>query len=877
VSAVELPRVVVWLLESVLPDRAAATVLTDLDDEYAAVRRTRPALPAAYWLVRETSSLVAAYAVAPLARTKGRIPMWLRDARLVLRGLRRRPLAALGAAAMLSSGLLAVLVTTGMSSVLLFRPISAVHGEALRRVAAVDRRGGTSFRLSYAEFQVVRERLSESATLTAVNLQPVLLRAGNVDVQTMAEVVDGRYFTLTGMTARLGRGLIAGDDRPDGPRVAVIAEIFWRRRFSASPDVVGQSISLNGESYTVVGVASALGSSSFLGASVDAWVPVAHADPLLNRGWRTDVTNRWWTAYALPVSASAEVDARLTAAAADLARLYPDQWRERRLHTVPGTVLVGAQRSTVTMLATILAGFAVLILAVAAANVGGLLLARAAADRRHAAIHLSLGSGRGAVGRRLMIEGAALGIAGGCVALAMYVWARTWFEEITVLPTLALRLSLPLDAGVSALVLGAGLGTGLLLAIGPATWASRLDLAGALRDQGPRSSGGRGLARTRHILVSAQVCLSLALVVGAALFTRSLEALATVDVGFPRDHLVAMDFDVEPSQPAMSELPPLAREALTRVSQLPGIINAAMSNRAPIDQSTPSIEVRASAAHTATVGDVGFYLATEGYFDTVGLPLVAGRAFTATEAHSNAAVAIVNETLADRLWPRGDAIDRPLYLVADARTVRVVGVARNSKYRTLSESPRPHLYRPTAPTLGLTLLARTSADPYQALGEIQRALDGISPGLVGFFPRTLDDHLAIDVLPTRAAARAATGLGTLALVLSASGLYGLVAWFVELRRREIGIRMALGATAANVRLLIVRQALGMAIPGIAAGLVLASILAVVARSALFGVQPLDPVALGAGVAALAIVVVSASYVPSRRATLVDPAIALRQP
>ncbi len=237
---------------------------------------------------------------------------------------------------------------------------------------------------------------------------------------------------------------------------------------------------------------------------------------------------------------------------------------------------------------------------------------------------------------------------------------------------------------------------------------------------------------------------------------------------------------------------------------------------------------------------------------------------------------IVNETLADRLWPRGDAIDRSLYLPTDAKVVRVVGVARNSKYRTLSESARPHLYRPTAASLGLTLLGRTSGEPYQALGAIQRALDDVGPGLVGFFPRTLDDHLAIDVLPTRAAARAATGLGTLALVLSAVGLYGLVAWFVELRRREIGVRMALGATAANVRLLIVRQALVTAIPGIGAGLVLASGLAIVARSALFGVQPLDPVALGAGVAALAIVVVSASYLPSRRATQVDPATALRQ-
>jgi predicted permease len=377
------------------------------------------------------------------------------------------------------------------------------------------------------------------------------------------------------------------------------------------------------------------------------------------------------------------------------------------------------------------------------------------------------------------------------------------------------------------------------------------------------------------VLVSAQVCLSLTLVVGATLFTRSLDALATVDVGFPRDRLVALDFDVEPTQLAISELPALAQEALTRVSQLPDITSAAMANRAPIDQSTPGVEVRARAGDTATIGDVGFYLATDRYFETVGLAIVAGRAFTASEARSGADVVIVNETLAERLWPRGDAAERSLYLVAEARTVRVVGVARNSKYRTLSESARPHLYRPTPPTLGLTLLARTSGDPYQTLGMIQRTLDGVGPGLVGFFPRTLDDHLAIDLLPTRAAARAATALGALALILSTAGLYGLVAWFVELRRREIGVRMALGASPSSVRSLIVRQALRTAIPGMVAGLMLASIFAIVTRSALFGVQPLDPIALGVGLAALAVVVGSASYLPSRRATRVDPASALR--
>jgi hypothetical protein len=275
------------------------------------------------------------------------------------------------------------------------------------------------------------------------------------------------------------------------------------------------------------------------------------------------------------------------------------------------------------------------------------------------------------------------------------------------------------------------------------------------------------------------------------------------------------------------------------------------------------------------VVDATFYLATARYFETVGIPIVSGRPFTAAETDRTADVVVINETLARRLWPDGDALERPLELVNEGRTVRVIGIARDSKYRSISEPPSPHLYRPTPPTLGLTLLARTSADPRQTLAALQQTLDAVGPGLVGFFPRTLDDHLAIELLPTRAAAATAAVLGTLAVVLSAVGLYGLVSWFVELRRREIGVRMALGASAADVRALVLKQALSAALPGMIAGVVLSASLGLLARAALFGVGPFDPMALGAGIAALAIVIALATFIPSRRATRVEAGNSLR--
>jgi predicted permease len=867
-----LPRLVVLIVGRVVPSRAAATVTADLDADYGVVRTRVSRVRAAWWLLRETASIVRAYAAAPLSATASSGPVWFRDLVLVGRALRSRPVAAVTGAAMLSIGITAVLVTGALSSALLFRSVSASHGDAVRRIAAADRQGRSILRLSYPELQIIRERVGNAATIAVVNLQPVVARVSGTSVQTMAEVVDGDYFALAGVTTIVGRGLMAADDRAGSPRVAVIAQPFWRDRLASSASALGQTVALNGEAFTIVGVARVLGSSSFLGASVDVWVPLAHADPVLNRGWRTNAADRWFTSYVLAVSSLAETEARLANAANDLARLFPDPWRDRRLQTIAGTVLVGNQRRTVVMLAAILSAFALLILMVAAANLGGLLLARAAAGRRTVAIHLSLGSGRSAAARRVLIEGAVLGLGAAALTLAAYAWARTWFSEVGVLPTLALRLDLAPVSAVATFVVAGGLASGIALAIGPALWASRVDAAAALRDEGTRATGGRSIAGTRRALVAVQVALALVLVVGAALFTRSLDALSNVDAGFDRSRLVAMDFDVEPSLTPPSQFPGLAREALTRVSAIPGITGVAMSNRAPIDQSTPAIEVRSGDA--PVVADVSMYLATPGYFDTIALALTAGRSFTQTEADAEADVVIVNEALAERLF-RGDAIDRVLTLVADQKTVRVVGVARNSKYRALAEPSRPHLYRPTSPRLSLTLLARTSGDPYESLRVIQQTLDGIGPGLVGFFPRTLRDHVEIELLPTRAAAGAARWLGVLALVLSAVGLYGLVAWFVELRRREIGVRMALGASARDVRTLVVKQALKTALPGLVVGLLLAAGLGTLARTALFGVTPFDPVAVAAAIGALVLLVSLGSYLPSRRATRLDPAAVLR--
>jgi putative ABC transport system permease protein len=834
--------------------------------------RQRGRIPFLVFAVRELGALYWGAAVERCMTLRGPA----RDVRVVCRGLRRGAFAALAAAAMLSAGLLAVVLTVGLARTLLLRQVSATHGDAVRRVAAVDREGHRRLGLAFTELTRVRTRIADAGDLTAVVLQPVVIRADGTDIQTMVEVVDGSYFHVTGIDLLIGRGLSAFDDRAATSPAIVLAERFWRRRFGAAPSILGSVVHLNGSAFGVIGVASSLGSSSFLGASVDGWIPAMHADPVLDRNWRTDPMRRLFTAFLLPRTSDPEITARLDGAAADLRDIYPEAWRDRRVVTAPGSVLVGSQRRTVMMLTAVLGGLAALILTTAAANLSGVLLARAAVSRRQAAIHLSMGSGRAALVRRQLIEGAVIGIAAGVMSLAMYAWARASLAEIALLPTLALRLDLPFDAGLVTAIVLAGALTGVLLAVGPALWTARVDLAGALRDSEWRGGDGRGLTRMRRALVSAQVALTLVLIAGATLFSRSLSAMADADLGFPRDGIVAVDFDLEPAAARVEDLPVFAREALLRVRALPGVTAAAMSNRAPVDVSTPAFEVRAASATGAAVADVTFATITSGYFEALGLPLVDGRSFTAFETDAGADLAIVNESLARQLWPGDSAIGRGLYLVVDRRTVRVVGVARDSKYREITERGRPHLYLPTPPKLGLSLIARTTADPQATLRAIQEALHDIGPGLVGFFPRTQDEHLVVQLLPTRTAAGAAALLGSVALVLSAVGLYGLVSWFVAQRRREIGVRMALGASPRDIRSMVVGQALRAAMPGLVAGSAGAVGLGLTTRSLLFGVAPVDPVALGAGIATLLLVTLVAGYAPGRRAARSSPSETLRQ-
>ena len=867
-----LPRTLVTLLERVVPGVRRAEVLGDLAEDYRRAQAQMGGLRARAWLWREMMSLAAAwvrYAAGGLFRARG---ILVRDLQMSWRSLARRPVASTGSAAMLAVGLLALALSGALSDALLERPVSAVHGAEVRRLIAVERSGREQSRFSALELERIEASVDVAGSLTAVGLEPALVTVNGVRRQTLAELVSARHADLIGMPMGRGRALMAPDFAVGAAPVTVISEVLWRELFARSDQALGAPLFVNGRPFVVAGIARAGAPTSFLGASVDLWVPIAQGDAFLSPGWRENPASRSFSAFLLPRAPLAVLDDRLQRATVDLAAVYADPWRQRSLSLTAGIALLGTQRDSTRTLARVLIALSVLILIVSSANLGAMMLATAAAGRRATAIHAAIGAGPGAAPRRLIIEGGLIGVLASILAVVLYSWVRTKISDIALLPTLSLRLDLAVPGDMMRWLLPTGVIAGVLMAAGPALWVARQPAWAALQAGGSRVASDRGVAHARRLLVSAQVAMCLVLIVGATLFGRSLERLATADLGIVREGLLALDFDIEPTVTRGQTPDAVAHEALRRTRGLPGVEAAAMASRAPVDTSTPLMRVFAPGAAESDALEVTFNTVTSGYFETVGVPLVSGRPFAEGEAGG---VAIVNETLARRLWPEGDALGRALALDVGAPTVQVVGVARDARYRAITDERRPHLYLPTAPAFGHALLVRTSADPRGMLRAVQDLLDDVGPGVAGFFPRTADDHLAIQLLPTRAASLVAEWLGALALVFCAVGLYGLIAWFAELRRAEMAIRLALGATRLDVERLILRQAFATSAPGILAGTLISWAGTIAAGGLLYGVGGLEVTALGAGAGVLGLLVLAASWVPARRAASTDPASALR--
>jgi predicted permease len=528
---------------------------------------------------------------------------------------------------------------------------------------------------------------------------------------------------------------------------------------------------------------------------------------------------------------------------------------------------------------TVLLGVVAVVLLIACANVANLLLARGAVRARELAVRASLGASRARLVRQLLAEGFLLAALGGVSGVILGAWSVRLVVRLPVFANQFGAIPPTLDPRVLGFAIGAMVLSGVLFALPPAFRTSRVDLVTSLKLGTPGS--GSGKSRLRTGLVVAQLALSLVILVAAGLFVRTLQALYRIEPGFETRHVLVATIDVGLQGYDEPRARRLLAELEQRVRQLPGVQHAALGFMLPLGGGGWDTRIVAAEAVTAP-DDPGLKsdvnTVTPSYFETLGMPVVAGRGFTAADREGAPPVAIINEAVAQALWPGRNPVGRRFRIGHTEDVLEVVGVVRTARYRSLVEAPRPFYYRPFAQAYrpSMTLHVRTASDdPYTVLQSVRRALDELDRDLPLSRVRTLAQRLDGSLGSQRTAAVLVSVYGGLALVLAVIGLYGSMSYAVSRRTREMGVRMALGARASEVRRHVLAQALRVALLGTIIGVVAAIPAARLVRTQLYGVEPTDPATLVAVIVVLIAASVAAAYVPARRATKVDPVVALR--
>ena len=815
--------------------------------------------------------------------------LW-RDLRQSLRGLGRSPGFTAAAVASLALGIGANTLIFTFLNALFLTPLPVAAPERLVALYSTDPQNPGFLELSYPNVRDLAQRVGAfSGTAAYRNASASLEEGGEAEV-VHGEIVSGGYFDVLGLRPTRGRFFLPEEDLgAEGPAVVVLSHGLWRRRFGGDPGLVGRAIRLNGRAFTVVGVApEEFAGLALLAEPPDLWLPAALHGAVLTGAEGKGFTRRGGRQVAAvarlrPGVGIESARAELEAAARELEREHPEANQGLGLAAVPlaqATIHPG-ERERYVRSGALLAAVVGLLLLVAGANVANLLLARALARRREIAVRLSLGAGRGRLARQLLAEGALLGLLGGAVGLALAAVGRKvlWALRPPFFPD---SLHPALDARVLGFTLAVALGTGLLFGLAPVLQSFRLDLASALTNQagamGARRAPAVG-AGLRGALVAGQVALSLVVLAGAGLFLRSLAKAEGTDPGFERERLFVIPVDLGGRGYEEARAQEFYRRVVERVSAVPEVRSAAVASRfllVPGGQRV-SLEVEGRQPPGFAGLLIGVNRVGPGYLETAGIPLRAGRGFTAADRLGAVQVAVFNETLARWLWPEGSAVGKRFHFSGDPVPTEVVGVAADARYGDLGEEPQPYVYVPVAQNYSPVMMVhvRTRGDPALAVGAVRREIQALDRSLPLLEARTIGQIRERALWAPRMGAGLLSVFGLLAAALAGLGIYGVVSYSIGQRRREIGIRLAVGAGRPQVLGLVLGQALRPVAAGLAAGLAAALALARLAAGLLFGVTAADPAAFAAATLLLAAVALAAVYLPARRASGLDPVAALR--
>jgi predicted permease len=868
---------------------------SETDAERAALDQLSDMGPLADALTRRARTAPArAHRTRQLLMVLG--PRVLADVRYSLRCLYRSPLFAAVAMTSLALGIGFNTALFSIVDALLFRPLPVERPDRLVNVYVSNDEG----RYATSSYPDYLDLLSRSQTLTGLagfSESVDLINRGDHPRLALGEVVTGNYFPLLGVRAELGRTLMPDDDRPGAPRVAAIGDRFWRQEFGADPTTVGRTLRIHGQAYTIVGVIPGAFTGMLPMVADELWTPmaqVADVEPaglidvipsptgttrLERRGDRWIFLKGRLRSDATSERAEAELQVRM----AQLDVAYPQTNKGRRVTVVP-TTRVRIHPEVDRLLVPVAAGLAAIVgmvLLVACGNVASLLLARGSGRQREVAIRLAIGASRGRLVQQLLTESLVLAGAGAVLG-TFFAWIVTRLATALSLPLpVPLTLAIHLDARVLWFTAGITALAGLVAGLAPALQATRPRLVGGLKGDAPvlRAAGRRWTLADG--LVAGQLAGTTVLLVAAGLLTHSLMASEHASVGFRTEGLAAVGTDLKMLGYSADRSRVFFDQAVARVRALPGVTSAALAgDRLPFDlnhsESTIFLPDRQSAGdHGVSIDET--HVSAE-YFSTLGVPILRGRNFMPTDTPASPGVVIINETMARRFWPHVDPIGQRVRTQAiDGHEFRVVGVVADYTVSLVGEPPTPYLHfaYTQRPDTGAIIVARTQGEAGALLEDMRRAVHGLDPDVVLLDNQTMDAQIGVMLLPAKVGAVAGIATGFVAMALAAVGLYGVMACAVTRRTREIGIRLALGVPRSAVIGLVLRQGLSVAAPGIVAGMLLALGVAMALATTLYHVGALDPLAWGTAFGVVATASTLANLLPARRASRVDPLIALR--
>jgi len=788
-------------------------------------------------------------------------------------------------AAILSLGLGIGLNTTIFTflNAIFLQPLPVRDADRLASIVTIDSRIPGYLGCSYPNYKDYREQNhSFSGLLMYASIEGSLTDFG--DPQPLSfQIVSGDFFQTLGVQPAVGRAFLPEEDTAGGARlVAVISDSLWKRQFGGAAGVLGRNVSVNGHQFQIVGVAPPGFQGLNLLQPADVWLPfMTFRQVYPNATWADERRRPVFTvAGRLKPGVSLEQSAaEMQTLGAALAREYPRDNEGRQLKLVPlnETGTPHATRSSLSSSGTVLMIVSGLVLLIACANVANLLLARAAGRNKEIAVRLALGAGRWRLIRQLLTEGVALAVLGGGLGLLLARVASTALWALRPPSFRAAAFHIDLDARVLIFTFGLSIVTGLLFSLFPALRSTNPDLATDLKERAGQPTSGFGGRQPRSVLVAAEVALCVVALIGAGLFLRSLRNAEETDPGFDADHLGTISFNLADRSYAQGRGRALQRQILEETARLPGVASVALS-RDVMFRVTFSQTLVTDADPSASEGRLVLDSAVSpNYFRTTGIPLVRGRDFGATDTPEAPRVTIVNEAAAARFWPNQDPIGKRVRFAGDDAAYEIIAVARNANYLALGEQPLALVYTSMlqdydSPT---TLVFRSNGDPRAVETAVRREVQALDPNLL-LRAATVRDVIRSSLWAPRLSAGLLTVFGILGLLLAILGVYGVVSYSVNQRVREIGVRLALGATGPDIQVLILRQGMAVVTVGVVAGLLIALGASRAVQSLLFVTSARDAFTFVLVPSILTLAAILACWLPARRATRIDPAVALRE-